>query len=402
MKRQILIADDELINREILKTILEKDYDLIFACDGGETIEVMRANKDTLSLVLLDIMMPVMSGTEVLKAIKEDPELSRIPVIVATSEKNTEVESLRLGAADFIPKPYPAVDVINARMLRTIELSEDRDIIQSTERDSLTGLYTNEYFFRYAGQFDYYNKDTDTDAAIVDINHFRMLNERYGKAYGDEVLKGIAEKLRDTFSQDGGLVCRQEADTFLIYSPHREDYEKLLDEISAGLITEDMSDNRIRLRMGIYYHADKSIDIDRRFDRAKMAADTVRGTFNKTIGIYDSDMHKSQIYAEQLIEDFPAAIRENQFVVYYQPKFDIRPDTPMLASAEALVRWMHPELGMINPGFFIPLFEENGLIQQLDEYVWKEAARQIRQWKDELLRRTTLTEDDVNTYGLGE
>ena len=111
---------------------------------------MIRANSGTLSLVLLDIMMPVMSGLDILKAIKEDAALSHIPVIVMTSEKDTEVESLRLGAIDFIPKPYPDVDVIHARVLRTIELFEDRDIIQSTERDTLTGLYNREYFFRYA------------------------------------------------------------------------------------------------------------------------------------------------------------------------------------------------------------------------------------------------------------
>ena len=84
-----------------------------------------------------------------------------------------------------------------------------------------------------------------------------------------------------------------------------------------------------------------------------------------------------------MIEDFPKAIEEHQFQVYYQPKFDIRPNTPVLFGAEALIRWIHPKHGMISPGVFIPLFEENGLIQQLDTYVWRETARQVRAWKDE-------------------
>lgn len=383
-KRQILVADDEMINREMLGAMLESDYEILYACDGAETMKQIREHKDTLSLVLLDILMPVMSGLEVLKELKADEELSQIPVIVTTAEKQTEVESLQLGAADYIPKPYPEIRVIQARVLRTIELYEDRDIIQSTERDTLTGLYNREYFYRYAEQYDQFHKDMDMDAIIVDVNHFHMLNERYGKTYGDEVLRKIAGQLQQMVKDTGGIVCRREADTFMVYCAHREDYQVIMENASGFLMANEGAENRVRLRMGVYSHVDKTIDIERRFDRAKMAADTVKGSFTKTIGWYDDSLHQRQLYAEQLIEDFPSAIAGNQFQVYYQPKFDVRPDTPILASAEALVRWIHPELGMISPAVFIPLFEENGLVQKLDTFVWKETARQIRDWKDRL------------------
>ena len=383
-KRQILIADDEIINREILGAMLENEYEILFACDGAETMEMIRQYRETLSLVLLDVLMPVMSGLDVLRAVKADESLARIPIIVTTSEKETEIESLKLGAIDFIPKPYPSVGVIQARVLRTIELSEDRELIQSTERDELTGLYNREYFYRYAEQYDQFHKETEMDAIIVDVNHFHMINERYGKAYGDKVLRGIGELVREMVRDSGGIVCRRQADTFMVYCPHRDNYRDIMERVSDFLTGSDVSGNRVRLRMGIYYNVDKTIDIERRFDRAKMAADTVKGSFTNNIGIYDNHLHEQQIYAEQLIEDFQTAIEERQFQVFYQPKFDVRPDTPILSSAEALVRWQHPRLGMISPGVFIPLFEDNGLIQKLDIYVWNETARQIRAWKDEL------------------
>ena len=131
-----------------------------------------------------------------------------------------------------------------------------------------------------------------------------------------------------------------------------------------------------------YSDVDKELDIERRFDRAKLAADSIRGSLTKVIALYDNSMREAELLSEQLIEDFPAAIREHQFRVFYQPKFDIRPPEPLLHSAEALVRWQHPRLGLISPGVFIPLFESNGLIQTLDYYVWSEAAAQIRKWKD--------------------
>ena len=383
-KRQVLVADDELINRELLAQMLCSDYDILFAADGEETMTMIRQYRETLSLVLLDVLMPGMSGLEVLKAVKEDDSLSRIPIIVTTAEKETEIESLNLGAIDFIPKPYPSIGVIRARVFRTIELSEDRAIIQSTERDELTGLYNREYFYRYAEQFDQFHKELTMDAVTVDINHFHMINERYGKAFGDDVLRQISEQLRNMVKDDGGIVGRLEADTFLMYCPHREDYRDIMEKVSVSLSDDEASGNRVRMRMGIYSSVDKSIDIERRFDRAKMAADTVKGSFTNNIGVYDNSLHEKQLYAEQLIEDFPTAIADKQFQVFYQPKFDVRPDTPVLSSAEALVRWMHPKLGMVSPGVFIPLFEENGLIQRLDTYVWEETARQIREWKDRL------------------
>ena len=383
-KRLILVADDEMINRMLLGGILENDYELIYAADGREALDKIRENREILSLVLLDLMMPVMSGLELLRILKEDPDLAKIPVIVVTSDQAAEIESLTLGAIDFIPKPYPQAGVIQARVLRTIELSEDRQIIQSTERDPLTGLYNREYFYRYAEQFDQHHKDLSMDALVLDVNHFHMINERFGAAYGDEILRRIGERVRDMVRDTGGIVCRREADTFMVYCPHGKDYRAILENASVGLAGDDSPNNRVRLRMGVYADADKSLDIARRFDRAKIAADTVRNSFTRTIGLYDNTLHEQELFAEQLIEDFHRALEERQFKVFYQPKYDVRPETPALASAEALVRWFHPDFGTISPGVFIPLFEDNGMIRDLDNYVWRTAAAQIRDWRDRL------------------
>ncbi|MBR3296795.1 MAG: EAL domain-containing protein [Firmicutes bacterium] len=383
-KRLILAVDDEFINREILRGILEQDYNVIFAEDGEEALRLVKENRNILSLVLLDLIMPKMSGQEVLSRIKAEPGYQDIPVIVASADLSQEIDCLNAGASDFIQKPYPDAGVILARIRRAIELFESRRIIHSTERDPLTGLYNREFFFSYAEQFDQHHKDTPMDAIVLNINRFGILNERYGRAYADEVLKRVGEKALEMVHDSDGIVSRQEADYFLVYCPHREDYKAILDNASIGLAGESNSTSRVRLRMGVYSNVDKSLDIERRFDRAKMASDSVRNSYTRNIGVYDDTLHKSEMYAERLMEDFPAAIEEEQFKVYFQPKYDISGDEPFLAGAEGLVRWVHPELGMISPGVFIPLFEENGLIQELDHYVWKHAAMQIRRWKDEI------------------
>ena len=385
-KRQILVVDDEIINREMLGLILEADYDVIEAQSGEEALRVIREQGNAVSLVLLDLLMPGMGGMGALRAMKANPETQRIPVIVLTADQSAEVESLRAGASDFIPKPYPQPEVILARILRTIELYEDRDIIRSTERDPLTGLYNRAYFYRYAEQLDSLGRDADMDAIVVDVYHFHMINERYGRAYGDEVLRRIGETLAELTGLNGaqprGVACRQEGDTFMVYCPHREDYRELLARISAGAAGEGTGENRIRLRMGVYPSVDRTLDMERRFDRAKTAADASRNSYANAVSFYDSSLHESELYAEQLLEGFYEAMETGQFRVYYQPKFDVRPEIPVLTSAEALVRWFHPTLGMISPGVFIPLFEKNGLIRELDHYVWREAAARIRDWKN--------------------
>jgi len=390
-KRRILIVEDEVINREILRMMLEDSYELIFAETGTEAIRAVSDHSETLSLILLDLNLPDMHGLDVLRQLKAEQKSARIPVIVMTAEKDAEVESLTVGAIDFIPKPYPQPKVVLARVLRTIELSEDRDTILSTERDQVTGLYNREFFYRYAAQFDTYHKDMPTDAIVIDINHFHMINERYGKTYGNSVLRRVGECLRDVVKDDGGIVCRGGGDMFLIYCPHRQDYGSILENASIFLGGKGRGETRLRVRMGVYSDTDKTIDIEQRFDRAKLAADNVRNSFTHAIGIYDNALHESELLAEQLIEDFPAAIQEKQFQVYFQPKFDIRPKEPVLCSAEALVRWKHPELGMVSPGTFIPLFEKNGLIQELDEYVWRAAAAQIQYWKKRLGRSVPVS-----------
>ena len=381
-KRRILVIEDEFINREILGYMLRDSYDLIFAETGAKALELLEEQQDTLSLVLLDLNLPDMKGMDILRRVKSEDFNAQLPVIVMTADQDAEVECLNLGAIDFIPKPYPKQEVILARVLRTIELFEDRDIIRWTERDHLTGLYNQQYFFRYAAQFDTFHSAVQTDAIVLDINHFHLLNERYGRHFGDEVLKCVAARLLNTVHGSDGIICRRGADSFLIYCPHRTDYEDILEQASVEMV----GGYQVRVRMGVYPQVDRSIDVERRFDRAKQAADHVKNSFSKEVGFYDNAMYEKELRMEQLLEGFQTAVREKQFTVYYQPKFDVRGAESVLNSAEALVRWKHPTLGMISPGDFIPLFEDNGLIRELDFYVWKEAAAQIREWKDTLGR----------------
>jgi diguanylate cyclase (GGDEF)-like protein len=381
IKRRVLIVDDEQVNCEILGNILKGKYEVTYANDGREAYDKLKEPGVSYSLILLDLMMPGMDGYEFIKLTREEPELKAIPIIVMTADSSAEVESINLGAVDFITKPYDMPEVVIARCDRVVELFEDKTIISSAEKDSLTGLYSRDFFYEYIRQIESYNRERGMDALIFNIDHFHLINEMYGRRVGDDVLKGLAGVLSGIFEEIAGIGCRAEADTFYVYCQHQYSYNDIMSAIMDKL--PDLSETaRIRVRMGIYPKVDKDIEVEQWFDRAKAACDKIRGDYTKAIAEYSNDEYEKSLYHEKLINEIDDAIAADDLIVYYQPKYDITGDEPRLRSAEALIRWKHPERGMISPGDFIPLFEGNGLIQKLDNYVWEKAAGQIRRWKE--------------------
>ncbi len=381
-KRKLLIVEDEFINREILKNILLDDYEICEAEDGESALEILKSNKNNFSLILLDLFLPKLSGLELLNIIEGDGKLNNIPVIVLTSDKELEVQCLSYGASDFISKPYPDSSIIKARINRVIELFEDRQTIKSTERDALTRLYTRSYFYKYVADEDKNNPNQEMDAIAIGIRSFHVIKERFGAQFSDSLLVRFSKRLKAVMPNISGMVCRLEVDTFIVYAKHIENYEEFHQEISNDIFVDIDNKTPITVQMGIYQNVDKNLDIDVRFERAERALDKIRNNVIKNISIFDDKLKEKEMYEEELIEEFSTAIKEHQFVVFYQPKFNIKGDKPFLASAEALVRWKHPTKGLISPGIFIPLFEEKGLIQRLDLYVWNEAALQMKKWQE--------------------
>lgn len=377
-KRTVLVADDEFINRKILTQMLKDDYNVLTAEDGEQALDIISNKNKTLSLILLDIIMPRMNGLELLSKIKSEDELSGIPVIVLTTDQESEVISLNTGASDFIPKPYPQPDVVKARIHRAIELSEERQIISDTQNDAMTGLFTGEYFYEYAEVFDKYHPDVDMDAVVLGINNFQVIHERFGKQKCVSLLYLIANEIRKHYPENECILCHKDVDVFFIYCQHSDAHQENLRKIADAV---NSSYSGVRMEMGIYDCVDKALDLSKRFVRARMAYDKLHDSYHVEAAFFDKELLNRILFEERLCEDFKKAIQEEQFKVFLQPKFDITGDKPQIAGAEALVRWFHPELNLISPGLFIPLFEGNGLIYELDDYIWRQTAKKIREWR---------------------
>lgn len=381
-RRTILIVDDEPVNLRLLDNILGDEYDIDFAQSADEAINIVQTEKDAISLVLLDLHMPGRSGFAVLDIMREDKDLHNIPVIVVTTDKDAEVESLKRGAVDFLGKPYDKPEVIKARIGRAIELFIDRAIIGATGLDRLTGLMARDFFFQYCQEYDKFHPEQQVDAVIINFSKFHLINDLYGRNFGDMVLKSMAEGARTVARAYGGVACRDNADSFYLYIEHQKDYEYLKKTVTDKLYTT-INNANVRLRIGIYPDFYRSCTLQQRFDRALHACNSIsRNAHDTEVSIYDNKMHEKELYEEQLLADIGDALTHNQINVIFQPKYDVSGDAPVLCSSEALIRWKHPKFGYVPPDLFIPLFEENGQIKELDRYVWRETAHQIRRWKD--------------------
>ena len=149
MKHQILIVEDNEINRETLKAMLSDEYRILEAENGQEALDVLNANKESVALILLDVMMPVMDGYMFLDVVKKDSVLSLIPVIVTTQSDSEadELAALAHGANDFVTKPYRA-QIIRHRAASLIKLRETAAMVNQFMYDRLTGLYSKDFFYR--------------------------------------------------------------------------------------------------------------------------------------------------------------------------------------------------------------------------------------------------------------
>ena len=253
-------------------------------------------------------------------------------------------------------------------------------LISATETDDLTGLLNRKYFFQYANRLYHGHPNTPMDAIVLNIEQFHSVNALHGRELGNIVLRHLGDEIRAIARKNKGIAGRFEADRFDIYCNHISDYNAILDYLQATM-DKLVPNANILLRMGVMPYQPK-IEPMQLFDRAHTACNMARGHYKKHLVIYDQTVSEREIYEQRLVNDLRHALDAKEFEVYFQPKFDIQSETPTLVGAEALVRWHHPDLGMVPPGDFIPLLEKNGQISLLDKYVWNEAASKIAYWRD--------------------
>ncbi|MDE8733122.1 EAL domain-containing protein [Eubacteriales bacterium DFI.9.88] len=302
--------------------------------------------------------------------------LERKILVVEDNEINRA--ALSHGATDFITKPYRA-QVILHRAAGIIRLRETSALIHQIQYDRLTGVYSKEYFCQQVRDILFRNPDVKYDILCSDIEDFKLINDTFGIAAGDRLLRQVAELCGQRLGERG--ICgRLNADQFACLLEHREDYADEMFTQSDSRINSGFGDQNVIMKYGIYTVEDREISVEQMCDRALLAAHSIKGKYGKHFALYDDKLRGTLLRRQAITDGMETALATGQFEVYLQPKYQIRDGR--LAGAEALVRWNHPDWGLQSPAEFIPIFERNGFITKLDQYVWERACALMQAWDE--------------------
>lgn len=376
-KKRVLVVEDNELNRELLSQILSREYQVLEAENGRAALDILREYKGNVSLIFLDVIMPVMDGYAFLDHLRADSSLALIPVVVTTqsNSEEDEVNALSHGATDFVPKPYRPKIILH-RAANLIELRENAAMVNQFMYDRLTGVYSREYFYQKVRER--LAESSGVPYAIVgsNVENFKVYNDIFGTRAGDQVLRRIAENGRTMVGEDG-LCARYGADRFLYLLRQDQVSDWLRQNGTPGKIANVKN---IVIKWGVYKITDRTVPVEKMCDRAFLVADSIKGHYNQWVAVYDDVLRDKLLREQAITESMEAALTEGQFAVYLQPKYWLQDDT--LAGAEALARWIHPELGFLAPAEFIPLFEKNGFITRLDRFVWEQTCKLLRAWRE--------------------
>ena len=266
------------------------------------------------------------------------------------------------------------IDVTESRENELLIEQKNEELRYLLDHDALTGLYNRSTFCRKTADFLRQNPEGTYNMVQFDIERFKVINELYGNFMGDRILLLIAEGLQKCLKSKG-TYGRLGADHFAVCLPAgTEELQQVRDQMEKSLASVKI-EQKINLYYGVYTIEDRGMSVDLMCDRANLALRTVKGNSNRAYAVYNDELHQVVLSEQQLTNSMEEALLQRQFEVYYQPVVDL--NTGDVVSAEALVRWNHPEKGMVSPGFFIPFFEHNGFIIKLDAYIREEVCRNM-------------------------
>lgn len=265
----------------------------------------------------------------------------------------------------------------------TDEIVASQRFKQRAENDELTGLLNRNAFCR---KVDSVVQKNPGDVAAgkyamvyFDVLRFKAINDMFGMAEGDRVLCHVADLISGLIEKKD-LACRINSDRFIFFTKTSEvALEALVEQLLSGLTEFDLP-FAIACNVGIYVTTEEPLSAVAMMDRAILAQSTIKGSYTLKCNYYTEALRNNLLSEQEISGIMEEALEEKQFLVYYQPQYNHA--TGSLMGAEALVRWKHPERGLVSPGLFIPIFEKNGFITQLDLYVFGQVCCFLRKCLD--------------------
>ncbi len=384
----ILIADDDPSMRLVLRYTMEQcGYDVLEAANGLEAIDAVI--QQTPNLILMDAVMPEMDGFVATEEIKKMIECENTPILMATSldDDHSISRAFAVGACDYITKPFNW-SVLKHRTARMLNAANaERKIRHLAYHDVLTGLPNRMLFMDRIGQAISRSRRENSPFALlfIDIDHFKVINDSMGHEAGDKLLKIVSKRLTDVLRKTD-TVARLGGDEFTIIIEGVESLSAV-EVVSKNILNVldlsiEINKKNVHIggSIGIAMYPEDGKDFGALLKNADTAMYRSKEMGRQTFQFYTHEMSLKAMQRLDLENQIRDGLKNEEFVVYYQPKVNLT--SGQCLGMEALVRWNHPEKGIVSPFEFIPLAEETGLIIQLDEWVMRSACQQFKKWRD--------------------
>ncbi|MEI6332642.1 MAG: EAL domain-containing protein [Pseudanabaena sp. ELA645] len=411
-KPSILVVDDEPNNFDVIEIFLcsdeesdqqTQDYQLHYAASGKTAIASLETCQP--DLILLDVMMPEMDGIEVCKRIKMMPKWSAVPIIMVTAltSKQDLAKCLEAGADDFISKPVSRLEMIarvrsmlriydQYKQLANFNAKLESMVQQRTSQlqsmlleDTLTKLPSRVLLLQVLTE-RLQAENSSLALIYLDCDQFKLVNGSFGHAVGNQLLVAIANRLQRHL-RFGDLLARMGEDEFCFLIDNVEDEsdviafrEKIINSFSTPFLVSNC-EIYISVCMGIALSKNSNSQPEELLQDADTAMYQAKLRGKDSHQVFDRQMHMLMLNRLTLENDLKRGLEQQEFILYYQPIIDLA--TEKLAGFEALVRWQHPDRGMVSPAEFIPSMETTGLIVPVGMVVFQQACEQLRIWQQQ-------------------